>query len=187
MRIAVNKDLVLRISLYDDQKAYKQLFITYYSKLLQFSHSIIHCKESAEEVVSDVFLKIWNMRQALPEISNLHLYLYITTRNLSINCLEKQKREKVYWLDESKVEFRSIYFDPEQLMITQEMFRRIRAAVLDLPPKCQMIFKLVKEDDLSYKEVADLLQLSPKTIENQMTIALKKLGNSIRFRHPQES
>jgi RNA polymerase sigma factor (sigma-70 family) len=61
------------------------------------------------------------------------------------------------------------------------MFKRIRDAVNELPNKCRLIFKLVKEDGLKHKEVAQLLNLSVKTVENQMTIALRKIGQSIRF------
>ena len=85
------------------------------------------------------------------------------------------------------MEFRSIYLDPEQLMITSEMFRRVKEAIGELPPRCQLIFKLIKEDGLKYREVAELLGLSLKTIENQMTIALKKIGHSIEFDIPKAS
>jgi RNA polymerase sigma-70 factor (family 1) len=174
-------ELVEKISVGDDLAAYKQLFIHYHQRLTQFSLSITGNKESAEEVVSDVFIKIWNKRKSLDHIENLHLYLYVSTKNLSINYLQKQNKHRSFSLDESNVELSTIYFDPEQMMITAEMFRRLNLAVQDLPPKCRLIFKLIKEDGLSYKEVAQLLQLSLKTIENQMTIALKKIGHSISF------
>jgi RNA polymerase sigma-70 factor (ECF subfamily) len=66
-------------------------------------------------------------------------------------------------------------------MITAEMQKRIRSAIQTLPPKCRLIFKLIREDGLKYKEVAELLNLSLKTIENQMTIAIKKISEAIRF------
>ncbi|HUC83222.1 MAG TPA: RNA polymerase sigma-70 factor [Flavisolibacter sp.] len=156
----------------------------YYPKLLSFSYAITHCKESSEEVVSDVLLNIWNARKTLLRIDNFHLYLYVSTKNISLNYLARQKREQVFSLDDVKTELKSLYFDPEQLMITAEMFRRICAAVQELPPRCQLIFKLVKEDNLRYKEVAELLHLSVKTVEAQMSIALRKLGTSITFFEP---
>lgn len=173
-------ELVTRIAA-NDTLAYKELFLLYHQRLTNFSYSILSNHESAEEVVSDVFINIWNKRNKLNEIKNLHLYLYISTKNLSINKLEKQNRERTFSLDETIVEFKSIYFDPEQLMITAEMFRMVQNAVLGLPPRCQLIFKLIREDGLSYREVAELLQLSVKTIENQMTIALKRIASAIHF------
>ena len=83
--------------------------------------------------------------------------------------------------DDYRVQLRSIYFEPEELLITAEMISRIQQAIHQLPPRCQLIFKLIKDDGLKYKEVADLLNLSIKTIENQMTLALRKIGSAIRF------
>jgi len=175
------KKLITRIALYDDAIAYKELFLLYHSRLVGFSSSIIGSKECAEEIVSDVFLKIWINRKTLTRVANFHLYIYVITKNLSINCFLKHKREKSFSLDETVVEFQSIYLDPEQRMISAEMLKRVREAIEDLPRKCQLIFKLIKEDGLKYKEVAELLNLSLKTVENQMTIALRKIGQSIQF------
>lgn len=174
------KKLTTRIAVDDDTIAYKELFLLYHARLVNFATSITSSKESAEEVVSDVFMKIWTNRSALTSVENFHLYVYIITKHLAINCFMKQKRQRVFSLDETVVEFKTVYLDPEQLMITAEMLTRIRRAIRELPPRCQMVFKLVKEDGLKYREVAELLDLSPKTIENQMTIALRKIAYSIR-------
>ena len=173
--------LVEKIVHQDDHGAYKQLFELYYHRLFQFAYSITHSKESSEEIISDVFIKIWTKRKSLLQIRNKHLYLYIATKNQSINYLAKIRKSETFSLDECVVEFQSIYFDPEQLMITAEMLKRIQSAINQLPPKCQLIFKLIKEDGLRYKEVAELLGLSIKTIENQMALVLRKLENSIGF------
>lgn len=175
------KKLTDKIALYDDALAYKELFLLYHKRLVQFSMTITHSKESAEEVVSDVFLKIWTTRSNLTRIENFHLYIYITTKNLSINRYLKEKKEQSFSLDEIVVDVKSLYGNPEQLMITSEMFKRIQKAIESLPPKCQLIFKLIKEDGLKYREVAELLNLSVKTIENQMAISFKRIGESIRF------
>ena len=177
---AAVKELATRIALHDG-KAYEVLFWEYYPRLRQFAHSISHSREAAEEIVSDVFIRIWNKRQSLPGIENLHLYLYISTKNQAINYLTRQNREKTFSPDEVVVELRSIYYDPEQLLITAEMLRLLQHAISQLPPRCQLIFKLVKEDGLKYKEVAELIGVSIKTVENQMTIALRKIDQSIQF------
>ncbi len=179
MTTATVKDLVTKVALYNDSIAYKKLFLYYYPRLLSFSFAFTSCKEASEEIVSDVFIKLWCNRKTLIHVSNFHLYVYVSAKNLSLNCISKQKRNKTFSLDDVSTEFKSIYFDPEQLMITAEMFKRVCAAIQSLPPQCRLIFKLIKEDDLSYKEVAQLLHLSVKTIEAQMTIALRKLGESV--------
>ena len=181
------RQLITRIAIYDDAIAYKELFVLYHAKLISFSSSILKSKESAEEVISDVFLKLWIKRSSLSSISNFHLYLYIITKNLSINYLVKQKRETTFSFDHALVEFKSCYQDPEESLISSEMIQRLQIAIRALPPKCQLIFKLVKEDGLKYKEVAELLNLSPKTVENQMTIALKKISTSLPFGIPRTS
>lgn len=165
----------------DDALAYKELFLLYHKRLLNFSITITRSKESSEEVVSDVFFKIWTNRSSIATIENFHLYIYIVTKNLSINMALKEKKDQSFSLDETVVDAKNIYADPEQLMITSEMHKRIQIAIETLPPKCQLIFKLIREDGLKYKEVAELLNLSLKTVENQMTIALKKISESIRF------
>lgn len=174
-------DLVCRIANEDDHAAYKDLFHLYYNRLYQFAYSITHSREVAEEIVSDVFLKIWMKRKSLLKIQNKQLYLYICTKNHSINRLSKEKRNQVFPLDDCVVDIQSIYFDPEQLLITAELLRRIHHAINELPPRCKLIFKLIKEDGLKYKEAAELLGLTPKTIENQMAIALRKIDHSIGF------
>ena len=84
--------------------------------------------------------------------------------------------------DDWLVQLNSIYFDPEKLMITEEVFRQIRQAVNDLPPRCRLIFKLIKEDGLRYKEVAEILHLSIKTVEAQMAIALRRIKTHSEFK-----
>ena len=72
-------------------------------------------------------------------------------------------------------------YNPEQLLITSEAVKKINIEIQKLPPKCRLIFKLVKEDRLRYNEIARLLNISVKTIDNQMAIALKKISSAINF------
>jgi RNA polymerase sigma-70 factor (ECF subfamily) len=176
-----NLDVLMMRIYNNDAPAFKELFLLYHSRLIQFSYSITHSKVQAEEIVSDVFLKIWLKRKTLISIKNLHLYLYVCTKNFSINYLMKEKKETVFPLNEAIVELKSFSFNPEQIMLSTEMLGRIRFAILQLPPQCQLIFKLIKEDGLKYREVAELLSLSLKTVENQMTIAIKKIAATIQF------
>lgn len=174
------QELQQRIALYDDQLAYKALFAHFYKSLQQFAASFVRSHEVADEVVSDVFIKVWKKRAGLNRILNLKLYLFISTRNGALNYLRSQK--KVFLQPEQYfVQLQSIYFNPEKLMLTAEMMNRVQKAINDLPPRCQLIFKLVKEDGLKYREVADLLHVSLKTVENQMAIAIKKIGLAIHF------
>lgn len=175
------QDLQHRIGRFDDQQAYKELYTSLYAYLFGFARTIVTSRETAEEIVSDVFIKLWERRRELHKIDNLKVYLYVATRNIAINYLDKQKRNPTNSINGREAEFSSIYFDPEQLLITADMLTLIQKAIDQLPPKCKIIFKLIKEDGLKYREVAEILSLSVKTVENQLAIALEKIGNCVRF------
>ncbi len=175
-------ELVAQLVQHNDAVAYKQLFLFYHSPLIRFAFTFLRSKEAAEDVVSDVFLKIWTHRVALSNVQNFHLYLYVSTKNQCFNVLQAQKKAHFFSLDEVAVELRSLQYDPEQLLMTAELFKHIQTAIQNLPPRCRLIFKLVKEDGLKYKEVAELLHLSQKTIEAQMGIALQKIAAAISFK-----
>lgn len=170
-----------QVAFFNDQQAYNALFLHFYPSLQQFAFSFLKSKQLSEEAVSDVFIKIWEKRKTLHTITNLKFYLFTSTRNTALNYLKKQKGLQNVLPDEYWVELKSVFFDPEQLMITAEMIRNIHTAVQSLPARCKLIFKLVKEEGLKYREVAELLDISVKTVENQMTLALKKIGSAIGF------
>jgi len=109
------KYLQSRIARFDDQKAYKELFTTLYSPLFLFAKSMVKSRESAEEIVSDVFIRIWEKRRDLEKIDNLRVYLYVSTRNAALNCLSLQKRTSTNPLDEFSRGIHQHLFDPEQL------------------------------------------------------------------------
>ena len=169
------------ISRHSDQAAYRDLFLLLHARLRQFAYSILKSGEEAEELVSDVFIRIWQKREQLGEIESPLLYVYATTKNLAINQLNKQKKQPNPTPDEWLVQVNSVYFNPEQLMMTEEMIRQVKKAINELPPRCRLIFKLIKEDGLRYREVAELLQLSVKTVEAQMAIALRRIGKCMHF------
>ena len=170
-----------RIARFEDQQAYKELFIGLYSYLYHFAWSFVKSKELAEEMVSDVFIKVWEKRKAISEVENLKVYLYVATKNISLNYIDKQKHANFVDLSEVSVDIKSSYSDPEQLLITSDMMDLIQQAIYQLPPRCRLIFKLIKEDKMKYKEVAEILHISVKTVENQISIAVKKIGLAINF------
>ena len=178
---ATIKYLQEQIARNDDPVAYKELFLSFYNPLLRFALTLVKSRELAEEVVSDVFMNIWEKRKRIDSITNLKVYLFIAVKNTSLNYISKQRKNLTDKVDEADIEFESIYFNPEQLMVTAEMVARIRAAVDELPPKCKLIFKLIKEDELKYRDVAEILGISVKTVESQIAIALKKIGQAIHF------
>jgi RNA polymerase sigma-70 factor (ECF subfamily) len=170
-----------KIARFEDQQAYKELFTSLYGYLHHFAWNFVKSKQLSEEVVSDVFIKVWEKRKSLDKIENLKVYLYVATRNIALNYLDKKKNANYEDIEDFSAELKSSYSDPEQLLITSDMMFLINKAILQLPPRCQLIFKLVKEDRMKYKEVAEVLHISAKTVENQIAIALGKIGSAISF------
>jgi RNA polymerase sigma-70 factor (ECF subfamily) len=169
----------------DDQLAYRQLFIQFYTKLSRFVMGFTKNKELTDEIVSDVFINIWRRRKKMGEVKNLKLYLYVSAKNITFNYLKKLHRQNLTDLDTVQIELEDPFADPGAAMITREMNLKLKAAINDLPPRCKLIFTLVKEDGLSYKQTAELLSISESTVENQISIALKKISGAVRytFRH----
>lgn len=172
-------ELLQKIQRYADQKAFKQLYQQLFFRLYQFAYSFIRSKESAEEVVNDVFMGLWQKRDSLDQIRNIQVFLYVAVRNASMNYLRKKKLPVPASLDELTVEHIRLVATPETQMISTEMKERVHAAVDGLPARCRLIFKLVKEDGLSYKEVAEILDVSYKTVDTQLYVALKKLSSTL--------
>lgn len=175
------KELQYKISRDGDQHAYAQLYLAYMPYLLRFARSIIKNNELSEEIVSDVFIKVWQNRADIGKVENLKLYLYVSTKNTALNYLSRHFRKEVISLEEMSLNISMGTYNPEQLLITSEAVKKINLEIQKLPPRCRLIFKLVKEDRLRYNEIARLLNISVKTIDNQMAIALKKISSAINF------
>lgn len=163
-----------------DQGALKELYQLLYKKLVQFAYVLVRSRELSEEVVEDVFIKLWSRRSQIMNIQNLKVYLYIATKNTALNYLSKKAIELTTApFDYLDIETAEVGSSPEQLMITAEMLRKMQAAVDALPPRCKMIFKLIREDGLKYKEVSDVLGISVNTIDAQMAIAVKRISAAL--------
>ena len=173
--------LQLRLAQFEDQKAYEELYVSLYKYLYNFAWSFVKSKQLAEEIVSDVFIKVWQKRTTLQSIDNFKVYLYVATKNISLNYLGKTRNQAYSDIEDLSAELISNYSDPEQLLITSDMMVLINNAIAQLPSRCRLIFQLVKEDKMKCREVAEILQISPKTVENQVTIAVRKIGNAVRF------
>lgn len=182
------RDLQMRIALTEDMKAYKELYLLMFDSLFHFSYSFVKSKQVAEELVSDVFIKLWRIRSQLNAINNLKLYLFGITKNFSLSYLARaSKNVSIQLVDidldeigiESVIEFKN----PEDLYISKETIKNVMKAIRDLPPQCQIIFLLIKVEGLKYKEVARLLNISMFTVRNQVAIATKKIEAAL----PQKS
>lgn len=159
----------------NDEHAFEECYRQYFVRLYRFCFSIVHLKEPAEEIVHDVFMNIWKKRMEVSSIRNLEVYLYISVKNLSLNYLRDNHAHRTVDIAERSHEYIQFNIDPETLFVRSETVKKLNAVIAALPPRCKLIFKLVKEDGLKYKDVALLLEISIKTVETQLSIAIKKI------------
>jgi len=176
--------LLTRIQYHDDQKAFRQFYQTLYLRLHQFAYSYVHSKETAEELVNDVFLSIWEKRNILHTINNINVYLYVSVKNASLNFLRKKNLPIPLDTDDLHTDHIKLTINPETITIGRDIHTQVQKAIEQLPPRCKLIFKLVKEDGLSYKEVASILDVSVKTVDAQLCVALKKLAGMLQPVYP---
>jgi RNA polymerase sigma-70 factor (family 1) len=174
------QNLLYRISSNNDEQALQQLFNIYGGGLSRFTFSILKNKELSEEAVSDVFFKIWLHRSKIAEIENFKAYLYATSRNISLNYLDKEKRKKAVSLDDISVSLPIDEICPETDMISKELKQAIGQAIDHLPERCKLIYSLAKIEQMKYKDIAGILDISVKTIDHQLTIAIYKIGVEIQ-------
>lgn len=132
-------------------------------------------KESAEEIVSDVFMKLWMRRRTLPLIRNLETYLFIAVKNHSLNHLKQFSNYRVAYLEDTGIHNLVNTDNPERELERRELIFKMDQAVNSLPRQCKIIFNLIKEEGLKYKEVAEILNLSSRTVETQLVRAIKKI------------
>ncbi|MEO6636649.1 MAG: RNA polymerase sigma-70 factor [Ginsengibacter sp.] len=162
-----------------DQVAFRQFFDLFASPLLHFAFVILKHRDVALEVVDDVFIKIWKQRERITEIENIRVYLYRAVKNSALNYLEKKANQLITEpFDFMNIDLQCA-INPEDEMISDETMEQINKAVESLPPRCKMVFKLIREDGLKYREVAEILNISENTVDAQMVIAVKRISTKV--------
>lgn len=161
-----------------DEKAFKAFMTEFSASLHHFAFSMVGDSREAEEIVSDVFVKIWQQRERLP-VEGFKYYLYKAVKNTALNYLKRSGRQAAHRVAWEVQVNRTPTPTPEELFISKEHLGMIRQAIQGLPPRCRQVFILVKEEGLSYEEVASLLEISKATVNVQMTIAVKKIWNTL--------
>ncbi|MBK6938332.1 MAG: sigma-70 family RNA polymerase sigma factor [Chitinophagaceae bacterium] len=174
-------ELQQQIAVFEDVAAYKKLFHCLFPSIQNFAFSIVKSRQLAEEIASDVLMEVWVRRLKLMEVANLRLYLFTSAKNASLKKLKQENRFSPFSLDELQVEFISDYGNPEEILNGSELEKKVQEAINELPTRCKIIYKLAKEDKLRYSEIAELLEISVKTIDNQLVIANKKIISAIKY------
>jgi RNA polymerase sigma-70 factor (ECF subfamily) len=162
-----------------DEQSLEQLFKTYYNSLVRFAMGIIKDQSDAEDAVQQVFVKLWENREGLSIHTAIKAYLYMAVKNTCFNRLKQQ--EKKYWLEDGMDDDIQFSVDNTMQQIhTKSLEKQIQQSLEMLPPKCGLIFKLSRFEEKSYKEIAEILNISVKTVENQMGKALQLMRESLK-------
>jgi RNA polymerase sigma-70 factor (family 1) len=173
------KELLVNIALNDDKLSFKKLYLHFYRRLLDLACLITKNPQAAEEIVDDVFTKIWLKRDGLTHINNFTVYAYVAIKNHSLNHLNKAKKVNTTNIEEVSLEFADASPSAEARIITAQLAANINQSIQLLPTQCKLAFKLVKEDGLKYKEVARVSNISVKTVEYHIANALKKIAQNL--------
>nr|WP_262897889.1 MULTISPECIES: RNA polymerase sigma-70 factor [unclassified Pedobacter] len=168
----------------DDEQALSALYLRFWDKLLSVACHRLHEPEEAEEIVQDIFIKLWQRRDGLELTHSLATYLAVAVKYRVINFLDQRGRKRV---KESRLPDLNSQLQPsaEEYIFENELRLRIEATVKSLPDKCQIVFRMSREDGLSNREISKELDIAEKTVEAHMSKALRHIrGNLTTFVPP---
>lgn len=163
-----------------NKNAFDELFLRYHDKLLAFAMQYTKQLESAEEITSELFVKIWLKRATLTTVLNPEVYLFISIKNACLNWIRSDKKRTTLFVtpaDEQAVDKVSVY--QANLVEEKELSRILDLTVAALPEQRKIVFKLIKEQGLKRHEVAEILGISIRTVENQLHKAILTLAKDI--------
>jgi RNA polymerase sigma-70 factor, ECF subfamily len=155
-----------------EQPAFRSIYDGFYRYLVVTAYAYLRDNDLARDTAQEVFVDLWRRRQELPEINSLKAYLRRGVCNKSLDILRHRKR---WQTEDAFPETISDNSRTEQLAETSELTEAVQNAIAELPEKCRTVFLLSRYEQLSHKEIAEKLDISTKTIENQMTKALRHM------------
>jgi RNA polymerase sigma-70 factor (ECF subfamily) len=157
-----------------DSSAFEEVFKTYFKNLHAYACTILKDEADAEEAVQQVFFKLWERAEHLSLSGSVAAYLYRAVHNQCLNQLKHQKVKANHQLHVAYSMKNESVNGPAK-MISKELEQKIREALNELPEQCRTVFQLSRFEEMKYREIADQLDISIKTVENQMGKALKQL------------
>ena len=162
-----------------NETTFEQLHKRYRINLLRYAYSLTRSTHTSEEIVSEVFLRCWKNREKLQIQASVYGYLISSTRNMAIDYLRSNTRSRKHF-GELVGDYASCYANPVELVIGKETHLLIERAITSLSPQCRSVFRMSRDREMSYAEIADELGLSIKTVEVHMGRALKFLRQYLK-------
>lgn len=158
----------------DSEQAFRGFYDLTYDRLFRIACHYVRREEWAQEIVLDVFVRLWELRDRLPGLDNVEDYCFILTRNASLNYLEREERRSTLPSD-SLPEPAACDCSPEETLISEELFARYVKALDRLPERCREVFIRIREEKQSYAQVAEAMGISIKTVDAQLQKAVTRL------------
>lgn len=166
--------LALKIALGDEQ-AFELLFRKLNIRLCLFANKFLQDPDESQDVVQEAFIRVWENRKDINPDEALTSYIFRIVQNMSLNRLRKRKYEQGYAELLGMVYLGDSVFSAHELYIAEELEEHIASAIRELPDGCRKIFTLSRHEGLKYRDIARVLDISPKTVEVQMSKALRLL------------
>ncbi|MDO6603795.1 RNA polymerase sigma-70 factor [Arenibacter palladensis] len=180
----INNELFLSLLEKGEKCAFETLFRLYYTKLVNISKGYLVYQQEAESIVQNVFLKLWENKASLGEVSNINSYLYTMTKNLCLDQLKHEKIKKNYmdnsYRIRSEIQYKFIQDEAASLLLENELESKIIQSIELLPEKCKNIFKKSRLEGLKRSEIASEMGISHKTVDNHMASALRHMRFHLR-------
>lgn len=171
-----NKVLLTRISENSDKAAFGELFKRFHAKLVAFASTYVKYNQEAEDVVSEVFIRLLRQQEKLGNIDNFEGYLYFAVKNECLNNLKRNKKKNQLF---TNLDFDDLktgeYTQPLNQLLTTELRMTIAELVNKLPQKRKLVYKMIKDDGLKITEVAKLLDIAEKTVKKHLELAVREL------------
>lgn len=162
-----------------DESAFEMIFKSHYQPLCNYAYSFLLDRDEAEEMVQATFLNVWEKKGSITIETSLKSYLYRAVRNSCLNAIKHAKIKKKH-ADESLSTLDSSYESVSQTVISAELDQKIGDALMQLPEQCRLVFKMSRFEELKYAEIAEQLNISIKTVENQIGKALKIMREQLK-------
>jgi len=163
--------------IFDSKEAFKQIFLEYYNPLCNFANNITNDESLSEDIVQDVFLKLWESNDSISLTGSLRSYLFQTTKNKVLEKLRNLKAQSKLHERIDQTQIQSL--DHDELSETYMRLEQLYNSLRHLPPKCREVFAMHKFNGLTYAEIADAEDISIKTVENHMLKAIKILREKL--------
>ena len=176
------RKLFQKVASQKDKTAFSQFFRMYHSRLIRYALLYVYSYKDAEDVVSEVIIKLLRKNNRIKEIKNFEGYLYSAIKNQALNLIKKNNRKSQCLLSDIPQDYlTNTYIQPIHIVLENELRSLITQTVENLPPQRRIVYKMIKDDNLRIREVAGLLDIAEKTVKKHLELAMKDLRKTIEL------